>query len=71
VNNAGVVGTWVVPFIVLLVTDVISYKSLQSQKQGWEEMVQAMEFWTILGDNAVEVSLSEEDKSLLRESIAF
>ena len=62
-SNAGTVGTWVVPFIVLLATTVVSYITYRMPKVGWDELVQAIksrEFFRD-GNAGIVVKLSDED----------
>ena len=68
-SNAGVVGTWVVPFIVLLATIAVSYITFRMQKAGGDELVQAKKSRPALGEGngGTVVKLSEEDKDLLRD----
>jgi hypothetical protein len=68
-SNAGTVGTWVVPFIVLLATTVVSYITYRMQKVGWDELVQAIKSREVFGDGnaGIVAKLSDEDRELLRE----
>ncbi|OCK85546.1 hypothetical protein K432DRAFT_400165 [Lepidopterella palustris CBS 459.81] len=68
-SNAGGVGTWVVPFIVLLASTAVSYIAYLMQNTGWDELAQAVKSRPLFGDGnaAMVVKLSDEDRNLLLE----